>query len=64
FNPILEHFHMLDNRCLTSLEAFKHNAKLPSSITVKRFIDELNGLENKTNNGDAITPMFTKTPTV
>ncbi|CAF1468459.1 unnamed protein product [Adineta steineri] len=64
FNPILEHFHMLDNRCLTSLEAFKHNAKLPSSITVKRFIDDLNELENKTNNGDAVPPMFTKTPTV
>ncbi|CAF3966667.1 unnamed protein product, partial [Rotaria sp. Silwood2] len=58
-NSVLEHFHIIDAQCQSSLDALQQNPRLTSSKIVEQFIKELNELENKNNNMTTST-MFTK----
>ena len=62
-NSVLEHFRMIDSQCQSSILALNHNRELTSSVVVAQFVEELNGLENKTNQS-VLAAMFVKLPNV
>ncbi|CAF2382541.1 unnamed protein product [Rotaria sp. Silwood2] len=49
-NSVLEHFHIIDAQCQSSLDTLQQNHELTSSKVVEEFIKELNELENKNDN--------------
>ncbi|CAF0765528.1 unnamed protein product [Rotaria sp. Silwood1] len=62
-NSILEHFHIIDAQCQSSLKTLEQNRELTSSKMVAQFTRELNEVESKNDNIISST-MFTKSSEV
>lgn len=58
---VLEHFRIIDSQCQGSLHELNNNNLLTSSDIVVQFIDEIQGIENKTNESVIETIMIKPT---
>ena len=56
---ILEYFQRIDQRCEASLGELNQNRELTSSLVVAQFIEELEDVENRSDNS-AVAAMLIK----
>lgn len=47
---ILEHFQRIDQRCQASLDELNQNREMTSSCVVAQFIEQIEDVENKSDN--------------
>lgn len=56
---ILEYYQRIDQRCQASLDELNQNKELTSSLVVAQFIEQLEDVENKSDNS-AVAAMLIK----